>query len=88
MDPQSAVDLGRDALMLGLLVAAPVLLTGLVVGLVMGVLQALTQVHEQAVSYVPKLVLMVLALSLTLPWAIDTFVEYARELIAAIPDNL
>ena len=43
---------------------------------------------EQAVSYIPKLVLMVLALSFTLPWAIETFVEYARELIETIPDKL
>lgn len=88
MTSQSAIDLGQEALMLGLLVAAPVLVTGLVVGLVMGLLQAMTQVHEQAVAHIPKLVLMVLALSFTLPWAIETFVEYARELIAAIPDKL
>jgi flagellar biosynthetic protein FliQ len=88
MNPQDAVDLGREALHMALLVGAPVLLSGLAVGLVVGLLQAITQVQEQTVSFVPKLVAMVLVLSLTLPWLISQMVDYSHALIANIPNTL
>jgi flagellar biosynthetic protein FliQ len=88
MDPQTAIDLGREALWMSLLVGAPVLVAGLVVGLLVGLLQALTQIQEQTVSFVPKLVAMVVVLTLALPWLIDQFVEYSRQLIGHIPDHL
>ena len=55
MDPQDAIELGRQAIWISLLIGAPVLLAGLVVGLVVGLLQALTQIQEQTVAFVPKL---------------------------------
>jgi flagellar biosynthetic protein FliQ len=58
------------------------------VGLVIGLLQALTQIQEQTVSFVPKIVAMVLVLSFTLPWLITVIVQYSSELIVSIPDNL
>ncbi len=88
MDPQDAIDLVRQGLMLGLWVSAPVLVVGLVVGLVMGLLQALTQVQEQTVAFVPKLVAMILVLSMTLPWLIMQFVDYAQDVIKNIPHSL
>lgn len=88
MQPLDAVDLGREALWLGLIIGAPVLVTGMVVGLVIGLLQALTQIQEQTVAFVPKLVAMVVVLSLTLPWVITRLVEYSRELISGIPGRL
>jgi len=88
MNPQDAIDLGRQALNLALLLGAPVIVTGLVVGLVVGLLQAVTQVQEQTVSFVPKLVAAVLVLSLTLPWLIQQMVEYSHDLIVNIPHTL
>jgi flagellar biosynthetic protein FliQ len=88
METQQAVDIGREAINLALLVAAPVLITGLLVGLLIGLAQALTQVQEQTVSFVPKIVLMVLAGSLTLPWIIEMMVSYTTELISGIPAGL
>ena len=88
MDPSDAIELGRQAIWTALLVASPVLLTGMVVGLLVGLLQALTQVQEQTVSFVPKIVAMVLALSLALPWLIVLMVHYSSDLIARIPDKL
>jgi flagellar biosynthesis protein FliQ len=88
MSPQDAVDLGRQALNLALVVGAPILGAGLVVGLIIGLLQAVTQVQEQTVSFVPKLVAMVLVLSLTLPWLIERMVEYSHDLIINIPNTL
>jgi len=88
MDPHDAIELGREAIWTALLIGSPVLLAGMAVGLLIGLLQALTQIQEQTVSFVPKIVAMVLALSLTLPWLITLMVRYSSELIEGIPDKL
>ena len=64
MNPQDAVDLAREAIVIATLIAAPVLVAGMVVGLIVGLMQALTQIQEQTVAFVPKLIAMVLALGL------------------------
>ncbi|MBN2217891.1 MAG: flagellar biosynthetic protein FliQ, partial [Pirellulales bacterium] len=74
MSPQDAIELTRQALFETLLLCAPVLTAGLVVGLVIGLLQALTQVQEQTIAFVPKLVAMFAVLLLALPWLITTMV--------------
>jgi len=88
MGAQEAIDLGQTALWMMILIAAPVLLTGFVVSLAIGLLQALTQVQESTVSFFPKLVLMVLALSVALPWLISVMVDYSRNLFLGIPELL
>ncbi len=88
MTPQNAIDLGREALMMMLLTSAPVLVTGLVVGFVVGLFQAMTQIQEQTISFVPKLVAVVLVLSIMLPWLINQLVDYSHELISGIPGGL
>ncbi len=88
MDPELAIELGRQAIWTALLVGAPVLLAGMAVGLVIGLLQALTQIQEQSISFVPKIVAMVLVLSFTLPWLITLMVHYSGELISTIPEKL
>lgn len=88
MDPQDAVDLAREAVMITLLVGSPILVAGLAVGLLIGLAQAVTQIQEQTVSFVPKLVAMVLVLTLTLPWIVNQMVQYSRELILNIPETL
>lgn len=85
MDPRVIIDLGREAIWIGLLLAAPVLLTGMVVGLLVGLLQALTQVQEQTIAFVPKIVAMVLVMSLLLPWLLARALEYSGGLISGIP---
>lgn len=88
MDPQVAVDLGREALVIAALISAPVLIAGMVVGMAVGLIQALTQIQEQTVAFVPKLIAMVLVLGLSLPWVLTRLIEYSRELIANIPATL
>jgi len=88
MDPQDAVDITREAIMLALLLGAPVLVVGMVVGLLIGLLQALTQVQEQTVAFVPKVVAMVLTLSFTLPWLVTRMVDYCHDLFERIPEML
>jgi flagellar biosynthetic protein FliQ len=86
MGAQEAIDLGQSAMWMTILVAAPVLITGFVVSLLIGLLQALTQIQESTVSFFPKLVLMVVALSVSLPWLIAVMVDYCRDLFEGIPD--
>jgi flagellar biosynthesis protein FliQ len=88
MDPVDAIELGRQALGLLLLIGSPVLLIGLAVGLIVGLLQALTQVQEATVAFVPKLLAMTLAISALLPWMITHWLEYATTLISDIPTRL
>jgi flagellar biosynthetic protein FliQ len=88
MDPQDAIELGRQAIWISLLIGAPMLIAGLVVGLGIGLLQAVTQVQEQTVALVPKIVIMVLVLSVTLPWLLNEILQYSHDMIANIPGKL
>ena len=63
MDPQDAIELAREAMVMAMLISAPVLVAGMLVGLIIGLLQALTQIQEQTVAFVPKLLVMVLVLA-------------------------
>lgn len=87
MDPREFIDLGREAIWIGLLISSPVLLTGMVVGLVIGLLQALTQVQEQTVAFVPKIVAMLIVLSLALPWLIARMLQFSGDVISGIPSR-
>ena len=83
-----AVELGRQALMLTFIVAAPVLFTGLVVGLVVSILQAATQVQEQTLSFIPKILGMMAAVFVFLPWMLTTVSSFTRQLIEGMPGFL
>lgn len=88
MDPQEAIDLGRQALLTTLLISSPLLIAGMFVGLVVGLAQAVTQIQEQTVSFVPKLVAMALVFLLTLPWLVSQMVQYSEDLINNIPNTI
>jgi len=83
-----AVELCRNAVLLGLLIGLPVLAAAMLVGLLISVGQAVTQLQEQTISFVPKLVAMVLVLVFTMPWAFNLLVEYSRDLYESIPDQI
>jgi len=85
MDPDVAIELGRKALLTTLMIGSPVLVAGMVVGLLIGLFQALTQIQEQTVAFVPKIVAMVLTLSIALPWLISLMLQYSTDLISSIP---
>ena len=88
MESYHAVDIGREAIMIALQISAPVLVVGMVVGLIVGLAQALTQIQEQTVAFVPKLLVMILAVSLSLPWLLTRLIEYTQDLISNIPNTL
>jgi flagellar biosynthetic protein FliQ len=68
----------RQALLLALMVAAPVLLVGLLIGLIVSLLQAVTQVQEPTLTFIPKIVAMVIGVIVLLPWIGQHVVEFAR----------
>ena len=73
-----ASDLGRQALQMTLILALPMLLTGLTVGVIVSILQAATQVQEQTLSFIPKIIAMLAALYLFMPILITMMVEYTK----------
>ena len=85
MNPEDAIDLTRDALMTALLIGAPVLLVGVVMGLLVGLIQALTQIQDQTIAFVPKIVAMMVAVAFCLPWLIQRMMEYSEDLYMDIP---
>ena len=85
MSPEMVVTVGRHALEMTLMLAAPLLLTALAVGLIVGIFQAATQINEMTLSFIPKLLAMAAMLALTGPWMLRTLVEYTRNLIESIP---
>ena len=85
MTPETVVTVGRHALEMTLMLAAPLLLTALAVGLIVGIFQAATQINEMTLSFIPKLLAMAAVLAISGPWMLRTLVEYTRNLIESIP---
>jgi flagellar biosynthesis protein FliQ len=85
MDSQQVFTLGQQGLYILLMVAAPVLLTVLVVGLVVSIFQAATQINEQTLSFVPKILAAVAMLAVAGPWMLTTLVEYLQRTLQSIP---
>ncbi|MEI8213520.1 MAG: flagellar biosynthesis protein FliQ [Planctomycetota bacterium] len=85
METQNAVDLVREAILMALTLSAPLLLVALTVGLVIGLLQTLTQVQDQTLTTIPKLMAMAIGLAIVLPWMTDRMVDYSKHLIREIP---
>ncbi|MCW5666091.1 MAG: flagellar biosynthesis protein FliQ [Piscinibacter sp.] len=85
MTPQQVFTFGQQGLYTLLMVAAPVLLTILAVGLIVSIVQAATQIHEQTLSFVPKVLAAVAVLAIAGPWMLTTLVEYLQRMLQAIP---
>ena len=83
MDTGQAVDLVRHSLIMALTVSAPMLLIGLVVGIVISLLQAVTQIQEQTLSFIPKIVAMVAAAIALAPWTAQRLMDYSREMFTS-----
>jgi flagellar biosynthesis protein FliQ len=79
---ESSVELVRTALIITLKIAAPILLAGIVVGLVVSLLQSVTSVQDQTLAFVPKIVVMVVAAAVLIPWIAQRLVEYAASLFS------
>ncbi len=80
MELTEALDMGRDAFMMALMTAAPILLIGLGVGLVISLFQAVTQLQEQTLTFVPKIAAMIVAAMFFIPWIAARMLEYTQSL--------
>ena len=85
MTDQLVFSTGQQALYLMVMVSAPLLLVVLVVGLVVSIFQAATQINEQTLSFVPKILAAVAVLGIAGPWMMSSLVEYLRRMLLAIP---
>ncbi len=84
MTPDTVIDLGRSALSMTVLVSAPLLLAALFTGLVVSLFQAATQINEQTLSFIPKLLSLALMLIYAGPWILTSMIDYTQELIVQV----
>jgi flagellar biosynthetic protein FliQ len=84
MEPLVIVDIGREALMITLLLSGPMLAVGLGLGIIIGIFQAVTQIHEATLTFVPKFIGIALTLLFLMPWMLIKLVEYTYGLFDMI----
>ena len=85
MPHQLVVDLARNAILMALLLAGPMLVVALGVGLIVSVIQAVTQIQEQTLAFVPKLVAVAAAFLIGLPWGLQLMSRYTVDLYRSLP---
>jgi flagellar biosynthetic protein FliQ len=85
MTPESVMTMGRQAMEIMLMVAAPMLLVALIIGLIVSIFQAATQINEQTLSFIPKLVGIFAAMVIAGPWMLSVMLDYMRQLFSGIP---
>ena len=86
MDQDIIIEVGQDALFLIVALAGPLLVSALVVGLLVGVFQAATQIQEQTLSFIPKLLALVVALAVLGPWLLNNWLVFTESLFYRIPE--
>jgi flagellar biosynthetic protein FliQ len=85
MTPESVMDMGRQAMEVTLLVAAPMLVVALLIGLIVSIFQAATQINETTLSFIPKLIGIFAALVIAGPWMLSVMLDYMRHVFTSIP---
>lgn len=88
MPVEVVLELVVDALTVALLISAPMLFTALTVGIVISLFQSVTQIQEMTLTFIPKILATFLALSIALPWMVQTLMDYFKRLLGAIPGLL
>lgn len=86
MTPEMVLDVGRDALWVMSLLSAPLLLSALAIGLLVGMIQAATQIQEMTLTFIPKLIVLALALMMTGSWMLGLMTDFTTTLIESIPE--
>ena len=85
MTPEVVMNIGRQAVEMTLILSGPMLLATLVIGLIVSIFQAATQINEQTLSFIPKLIGSFIVLILAGPWMLQMMVDYIRRLFESIP---
>lgn len=86
MNQQTIIDIGSSAALVSVQVAAPVLITAVLVGILISIFQAATQINEQTITFVPKILMIVAVLAFTGPWILQTMVVFSVGMFNQIPE--
>ncbi|PCH85516.1 MAG: flagellar biosynthetic protein FliQ [Piscirickettsiaceae bacterium] len=86
MTPDSVMELGQRALQITVMLSAPILLSALAIGLLVAMFQAATQINEMTLSFVPKLLVTVIVLTVAGPWMLELIITFTRETFLQIPE--
>ena len=78
-------DITNQKIKIGLMVSAPMLIGALLIGILVSLFQAVTQINEQTLSFIPKILVIVAALVFFAPWMSDTLTTFTKDLILNIP---
>ena len=79
------IGLGVETFKLALMMALPMLMAGLLAGLAISIFQATTQINEMTLSFVPKIILVIIVAIFTMPWMINMMIEFTHRIITMIP---
>ncbi|MCK8826300.1 flagellar biosynthesis protein FliQ [Natroniella acetigena] len=85
MSQTLVIEIGRKALLVTIQVAAPMLLLGMLAGLIVSIFQATTQIQEQTLSFIPKILAVLVALMVFGPWMLNVLLDFVSELFINIP---
>ena len=88
MTPEFVISVGREAMQVAFLLAAPPLVTALIVGLAVSIFQAVTQIQEMTLAIIPKMVAILIALIVAFPWLLETLTVYTTTVFRSIPTVL
>lgn len=84
MSGDMAIEVGRNALMMVMLVSAPMLILGLIVGVAVSIFQATTQIQEQSLAFIPKIIAVFVAILVFGPWMLSMLVTYTRDVFLGL----
>ena len=85
MTEQTVIDIAGKAIMVSMKIAAPALISTLLVGLIVSIIQAATQINEQTLTFIPKIIILSLTLALAGPWILQTMMNFTIEIMNTIP---
>ena len=88
MSQQFIIHLGREVFMTAVLVASPMLIAGLIVGVSISIIQTATSIQEQTLTFIPKILAVVVSLVLFMPWMMNTLLDFSVQLINNIPNYI
>ena len=86
MNQDTAINFATQAMMLAMEVGGPLLLAGLTIGLLVSIFQAVTQIQEQSLSFIPKIIGVAVMLVVLGPWMLHQLVSYTQNLLESIPN--
>lgn len=86
MSSDALISIGQEAILITLMAAAPMLIAGMVVGLAISIVQSVTQIQEITLSFVPKIVIVMVAFVIFLPWMSELLIEFMQDLLIGLPE--